>query len=160
MPARFPSAIRRPRCPNGRHVSPSIDRVAATTWVCAIASRCTAVALVLFWSVSGGLVALAADLMLSMAVNARLRRVINRRGATGELDLTAPTMTQTWWSRRSAKAAIKYDAKADKCLARAAATKDELKAWTLRRKADRKRLWAAAARSYVVTTRSGADSGG
>ena len=160
MAARFPSALCRPRRPNGQHVSPSIDRIAATAWACAISARCTAAALVLLWSVSAGLVALVADLMLSLTVNARLRRVISRRCATGQLDLTAPTATQTWWSRRSAKAAIKYDAKAEEYLARAAATKDDFRAWTLHRKADRKRLWAAAARSYVVTTETRVDNGG
>ena len=142
--------LRRPRRPNGQNVAPSIDQVATAGWVCAIAARTTSAALVLFWSLRAGLVALGADLVLSSAVNARLHHVIRHRDGTGELDQSAPTIWDRYWSRRYVKAIVKWDAKADKYLARASATEDDFTAWNLRRKADRKRLWVARARGLIV----------
>ena len=150
MATHFIALMRRPRRSDGRAVPVRIDLLASGGWTCAIAARIASVTLVLFWSVSAGLVALAADLTLSIAVNARLHRVVKHRVARGALDLSAPTMTQRWLSSRHAKAAMKCDARAEKYLARAATANDDFTVWDLHKKADRNRIWAARCRGLTV----------
>ncbi|WP_420623178.1 hypothetical protein [Candidatus Poriferisodalis sp.] len=128
---------------------PGIDRTATGLRIGAIAARTASASLVLFWSLNAGLIALAADLMLSLATNLRLHHVVKHRTAVGSLDKTAPTIWRQWRTRHLTKVAAKADAKADRLLAQVSETQDDFTARDLRRKAEKQRRDAGVARSLM-----------